>query len=145
MTMTRSHLLGALQAAISADEWDAITNDTPYPISNFNRSVLSELQHAVSDDKALPEDSVSGLHMVLKKFLGEHLADKPESWKWILISCIYLTFIAERPMHPLDVAGIKVTTENGKTVYKCPLKSAGNDTTCHYCVCVRMSDHGITK
>lgn len=146
MTLTRSHLLERLQAAISADEWDLITNDTAYPVSSFNRSVLSGLRCAVlHDDKILPENQVCGLHTVLRDFLAEHMADKPESWKWILISCIYLTFIAERPMHPIDTMGIKVTAVDGKTIYECPSKSAGDKTACHYCVCVRMSNYEITK
>lgn len=136
MTLTRSNLLDRLQDALSADGWDPIEDTEDLPISRFNREVLSELRHAdPPGEDPLSEDAVSGLYTVLLDFLREHMKDQPEGWKWVIISCLYLTFIAKRPMHPIELVGIKISAENGKTIYRCPLRSSKEDSTCRYCVC----------
>lgn len=146
MGLTRTGLLRRLQGSITADEWEAIAHDDELLISGSNRRVLSELRHAdIEEDGGLQEDAVSGLYKILKRFLQENLRDEPQGHKWVIISCLYLAFIAERPMHPIERTGIKVSEVDGQTVYECPIKENGKDTACHYCVCRRMSNYEITK
>ena len=136
MALTKNSLLRRLQDALSAEEWDAIEHDEALPISRFNRDILLGSRHAdPPGEDPLPKDAVSGLYAVLLDFLKEHMKDQPKAWKWVIISCLYLTFIAERPMHPIDIVGIRISSENGDTIYRCPLRSGKEDTPCHYCVC----------
>lgn len=144
--MTKSELLKRLQKAISPEEWESVLTDQTLPVSDFNRGVLLELKAAeVMDERELCRDKVTGLWDVLREYLREHLPGRPAGWKWIIISSIYLTFVAERPMHPVDLLDIKVTAQEGKAVYECPSKSKIKHTTCDYCVCRRMSNYEITK
>lgn len=146
MALTKFDLFKKLQEAISPDEWEALSHDKELAISEFNRSVLLSWKDMdIVDDADIPESQVSGLYTVLKEYLGKHLKDQPGGWKWIIMSCIYLTFLAERPMHPIDQMDIKETVENGEVIYECPHKSHDKNTTCHYCVCRRMSNYEITK
>ncbi len=146
MTFTKSELLERLREEISAQEWHGLKSDGETPISSFNRSVLLELREAhISREGDVQEARVEGLYNALKDFLGEHLKDKPDGWKWIFISCLYRTFIEERPMHPEDAVGIKVSQADGKTVYECPMKSSKKGSVCSYCVCKRMSNYEIMK
>lgn len=147
MVITKTNLLKQLMNAITDDEWIELAQSRDLPISAFNRSVLLEMKTADANDgaNAIQEAEVTGLHQVLKDYLEKHLCDKPDGWKWIIISCIYLTFIAERPMHPIDAMDIKETTVDGERIYECPRKSKDGHTTCHYCVCKQMSNYEIMK
>lgn len=147
--MTKSRLLKQLLQAISNEEWKALEQDTSLPVSTFNRQVLLELKTASIENTETGADileaDVSDLCISIKDYLREHLPEKLESWKWILISCVYLTFLAERPMHPIDFSDIKVTSANGQTVYECSWKRDKNNTLCRYCVCRPMSNYEIMK
>ena len=146
MGLTKKGLLKRLQGSITANEWEAIAHDEELSISGFNRRVLSELRDAdIEEDGGLREDLVSGLYKILERFLKENLSDKPQGHKWVIISCLYLAFIVGRPMHPIESVGIKVSEVDGQTVYECPVKENGEATTCHYCVCGRMSNYEIAK
>ena len=142
MLISREELLKQLQNAITDDEWEEIDHNTELPISDFNRSVLLEMKTAAitKESDAVPQEELEDLHKLLKSFLAEYLSDKPEGWKWIIIPCIYLTYIAKRPMHPIDRVGIKEVTADGQHIYECPQKSSSQDTVCHYCVCKHIAD-----
>ena len=134
--MTKAHLLKRLQDAVSPMEWESLSMDQNLPISAFNRTVLVELKSAVAaEEQTVSEDLILELYETIKAYLKEHLADKTDGWKWIMIASIYLTFVAERPMHPIDLLGIKTKSEHGKVTYECPCKSNERNTTCYYCVC----------
>ena len=75
-----------------------------------------------------------------KDFLSEYMKEKPEWWKWIIIVCVYQTYVAEKPMHPIEVMKIRVRNEAGKTIYECPGKTEDKNTVCYYCVCQAMPD-----
>lgn len=146
MAFTKSKLFRELQQSVTAAEWDALERDTGLSVSKFNRSVLLGWKNEkIQDGLEIPEDQVFGLHTVLREHLETYMGDNPGGWKWVILSCIYLAFIAERPMHPVEVLGIREVTEDGKTVYECPEKSSGKNTACRYCVCRRMSNYEITK
>lgn len=144
MTLKKSDLLKRLQEAVSQEEWESLTADGLY-VSGFNRNVLLEMKTAEIPDGDLQEQAVAELHTILTEFLQEHMKENPEGWKWVILSCIYLTFLAERPMHPAEVMDIKVSEINGKTVYECPGKDSGRNTACYYCVCERMSNYEKMK
>lgn len=132
--MTKSDLLKKLQEAVSQEEWEELAAEKLY-VSRFNRGVLLEMRTAEFPQEDLPEQAVTELHTVLEKFLREHMKENPEGWKWVILSCLYLTFLAERPMHPTEMMDIKVSEVGGKKVYECPSKDNHKNTACYYCVC----------
>ena len=146
MAFTKSRLFRELQKSVTEAEWDALERDHNLAVSSFNRNVLLGWKNEkISDDLEIPEEQVMGLHMVLREFLETHMGDNPGGWKWVILSCIYLAFIAERPLHSIEVLDIKELSVDGKTVYECPVKSNGKNTPCRYCVCWRMSNYEIMK
>ena len=147
MEITKSDLLRQLRRALTDSEWTKIARNSELAVSRFNRGVLMEMKTAAIPDGAggVSAETVDSLYNTIKDYLAEHMSDKPEGLKWIVISCLYLTFIAERPMHPIELLDIKETTQDGVRVYECPSKSSGKNTTCQYCVCKRMSNYEIMK
>lgn len=65
--------------------------------------------------------------------------------KFITYTCIYLSLIAKRPLHPIGIdmhngKTVFAKEENGETVYYCDIKEeqskiAKDYYTCQYCVC----------
>lgn len=115
MVITKSDLLKQLFHAITDDEWIEIAQNKEFPVSGFNRSVLLEMKGAdiASGPDGIKKEDVDGLHKAIKDYLEQYFSDKQDGWKWIIISCIYLTYIAERPMHPIDSLDIKEVTVDG--------------------------------
>ena len=108
------------------------------PINAFNLQQymeMKDLKIPKTDEKDLDEEQVEGCRRTLTAFLQKVFSEDPSAWKWIIDSCIYLAFIAERPMHPVEVLKIQTQEEGGGTVYRCPGKMQGEDSCCAYCVC----------
>lgn len=79
---------------------------------------------------------VAALEDALQVFLDEYMAEAPEGHKWIILASLYLTYVAKRPMHPIERAGVVVEERDGHTVYLCPNKVPGDNPICDACVCV---------
>ncbi len=139
--ITKADFLQQLQKAISLDEWKQMQAQQ-LNMNAFNRSVLLEMKDAVCQDEqeVLDEKEPADLAAIIEAYLGEYLKEQPDAWKWIILSCLYLTFFAKRPMHPLDAAGVQVKQAEGKIVYECPYKTEDPNTTCYYCVCIPMAE-----
>lgn len=145
MNLTKRELLEQLQSSVTAEEWEHMENRR-ISVSDFNFGVLQEMRSAeMPEDSSLDENQVSGLYRELERYLEKYLPNDRAAWKWICLSGLYLTFIAKRPMHPIDLLDIRVTSEAGQTIYECPQKSSLQNTPCQYCVCRRMSNYEITK
>ncbi len=144
--MTKTELLIRLQTAISETEWEQLQNRT-LPVSDFNHEILMEIKDAQPDKENTSIDiqAVENLTGILRNYLSQHLSDKPHAWKYIIICCIYLTFITQRPMHPIEKLDIKVTESKEGTLYECPQKSSKKDTSCYFCVCKKLSNYEIAK
>ena len=137
MEITKKELLENLRRSVSWREWKRLREDPQFPVSKHNRESLLEMKDktAESGNGRIAVRDILRLRKLLSDFLSEYMKEQPQWWKWIILSCIYLTYVAERPMHPLDVVGIKTETVNGKKLYKCPMKSREKGTVCDYCVC----------
>ena len=138
--MTKRELLAELRAEISPEEEALLRSGEGLSISAHNRAAALELLAAAPEDGCVPEGAPEKLEAILKAYLAEMLPEKPEAWKWILLGCAYLSFIAERPMHDLKAAGIVVRREAGKTRYYCPLREPSEEVSCHFCVCRPLSE-----
>ena len=150
---------------ITHAEWDALDRcDPSLTINNHNREALLEMRALymapgtaeaakepphpeldvdleAADEHMHPEPEVDleaaeNLARYLQEYLDEYMPDAPEGHKWIVLASLYLAFVARRPLHPIDRAGVVVEQLNGSTIYRCPLKVSGDNPICDACVCL---------
>lgn len=138
--MTVNELMKMLRARISPEEEALLRDGRGLTINEHNRSTALELLSAPPMEGEVPEEEIGRLEGVLTGYLTEMLPEKPEAWKWIILACIYLSYAARRPMHPIEAAKIQVREEQGETVYYCPLRSPEEDTACRFCVCRKLEE-----
>ena len=137
MTVKKSALLARLRGRVSEEEWSSLSRGG-LRVSDFNRGALLEMKSiALKEDAEVDPARVDGLRGALIDYLRRFLPEAPEAWKWIVLACLYLAFIAERPMHPIDLLHIRSRAEDGRTVYECPHRSDDPTAACRYCVCRR--------
>ena len=135
---------------ITHAEWDALDRcDPSLTINNHNREALLEMRALcmatgtaeAADEHTHPEPEVDleaaeNLARYLQEYLDEYMPDAPEGHKWIVLASLYLAFVARRPLHPIDRAGVVVEQLNRRTIYRCPLKVPGDNPICDACVCL---------
>ena len=150
---------------ITHAEWDALDRcDPSLTINNHNREALLEMRALcmatdpaeapkepthpeldvdleAADEHTQPEPEVDleaaeNLALSLQEYLDEYMSDNPEGHKWIVLASLYLAFVARRPLHPIDRAGVLIEQLNGSTIYRCPLKVSGDNPICDACVCL---------
>ena len=141
-TMDATQYCNELAERISDDEWSLLEQGDPsLVINSHNRATLLELralcqqdgQRGVSD--SIDREAAAGLERYLQDYLNEYMADKPQGHKWIVLASLYLAFVARRPLHPLDRAGVEVESLDGQTIYRCPMKVPGDNPICDACIC----------
>lgn len=134
--MTKNMLLQKLKDSVSASEYAALTENTLPHINEHNRHTLLKMMASTSADETDVSDTrIKSLENILENYLGIYLSEDPSSWKWIILSCIYLSFICNLPLHPRERVHYTETCINGKIIYRCPLKSKEANTACSFCVC----------
>ena len=150
---------------ITHAEWDALDRcDPSLTINNHNREALLEMRALcmapdtaeaakepthpeldvdleAADEHTQPEPEVDleaaeNLALSLQEYLDEYMSDNPEGHKWIVLASLYLAFVARRPLHPIDRAGVVVEQLDERTIYRCPLKVPGDNPICDACVCL---------
>ncbi len=67
------------------------------------------------------------------RYVVRYMKDKPEGHKWIILACLYLTFVEHLPMHPQHAAGW--IEKDGR--YYCP-HMVPDSITCRYCMCEKL-------
>ena len=139
-----------LVGQITHAEWDALDRcDPSLTINNHNRETLLEMRALcmatdpaeAPNEHTHPEPEVDleaaeNLARYLQEYLDEYMPDAPEGHKWIVLASLYLAFVARRPLHPIDRAGVLIEQLNGSTIYRCPLKVSGDNPICDACVCL---------
>ena len=144
-SVTRAELARSLRERVSPEEWAALEAECPTgPISAYNRSTLlrlrdDELSDGVLRDSAVAESDVARLESMLRDFLNEHLPDDPIAQERITLSCLALTFVFEKPLHPAEAAGWSSRAVEGKECFYCP-QHDGPDTICGFCACRPMAE-----
>lgn len=132
----KSILLKNLQESVSVAEYRQLQLDAVPHISKYNRRTILELMaRENAPEGEVPSEKVDALRITLENYLGIYLADQKESWKWIILPCLYLCFICGRPLHPQEVVHYTETTENGNPIYRCPMREEGVRSVCRFCVC----------
>lgn len=134
--MKKSAFREILASRISSHEAEMLrTSDPGLYISDFNRNVcLRILKDSVTDDGSeIDEKDVKKLEESLDVFLCKYMDDHREAHKWIVLSCLELTFVEGHPMHPQKKAGWKEIDGH----YYCPSMEKGS-IVCTYCACEEM-------
>ncbi len=146
------NFLRELTNRISVGEWQELKLNDPVilkgkepslPVSEFNRQQLLRMKSLFVRGAGglyrlmeVDEEAAYSLERNIKAYLEECMADKPDAHKYIIIVCLYLTFVEKEPMHPMEaVHWVKMAGEDGKEAYYCPYKN--DSITCNYCVCKR--------
>ena len=137
--MKLSQLITKLKGEITPKEWKLLeSRDLTIKISEHNRNTLLEMKNThITEDKEVSTDVINDLKLELETYLNKYMAEDKKDHKWIIISSSYLTYIKEKPMHPIDKLNIKVVKENNREIYYCPLKTG--EGACKYCVCYAVA------
>ena len=108
--MNKKEFKDMLAARITQREAELLkTSDPALYISDFNREVCRRIleEPAPEEDSEIDENDVRELEDSLNAFLCMYMDDHREAHKWIVLSCLELTFVEGRPMHPQKKAGWK--------------------------------------
>ena len=128
--MPRNDLFQPLKAQISPAERAALRDDTVQNISRYNRMTLLRILECEEPDYGrMDAGRVEALHVALREYLNRYMPDTPEAHKWIILSCLFLAFVAMEPMHPQAIVG----WEKKEDGYFCP--SREEDGICQWCIC----------
>ena len=130
---------------------DENTDQTSKLRANFhiqNYTEIMELNIDEDDDSNIEIDDklVNDIKDELGRFFEGCSPESEEEFKkFIIYTCIYLSLIAKRPLHPIGIdmhngKTVFAKEENGETVYYCDIKEeqskiAKDYYTCQYCVC----------
>lgn len=143
--MRKADLLDALINCVSADERRALEKgEEGLAVSRYNRATLLRMlgmQGSAEGLKARIDGArAKELADALSAYLGRFMADRPQGHKWIVLSCLFLAFVAEEPMHPREI----VHWEKRGNGYACPVRDASGDSLCRWCACRAGGDAGDT-
>ena len=130
---------------------DENTDQTSKLRANFhiqNYTEIMELNIDEDDDSNIEinDKLVNDIKDELGRFFEGCSPESEEEFKkFIIYTCIYLSLIAKRPLHPIGIdmhngKTVFAKEENGETVYYCDIKEeqskiAKDYYTCQYCVC----------
>lgn len=134
--MKKTQLLQKLQQEISDEERQMLLENRISHISQYNRRILLDIMNTNEFlEGEISLEQIASLKNALEAYLEIYMTDARESWKWIILPCIYLRFIRHLPLHPQEIVHYVVQTENHIPAYFCPLKEETNGCVCSFCVC----------
>lgn len=116
-------------AAKTSDKVDGSVDSTP-------GSSLDIANEHTQPEPEVDLQAAESLAHYLQEYLDKYMSDRPEGHKWIVLASLYLAFVARRPLHPIDRAGVVVEQRDGATIYRCPIKVPGDNPICDACVCL---------
>lgn len=140
--MKKSELRRELLAVLSAGEWEALeSGQTAVPVSSYNREVLLALRDGEREFSGEAEDgSIRALRESVEGYLARYWPEEPGAHKYVVLTCLALTFLWEKPMHPPEKVHYRLRIENGQARYFCPAREEGEDSVCRFCRSQPMSE-----
>ena len=145
MLITKKQLLEQLAGQVSDAERAALDSDGgELVISRYNRATVLKLlsmKESDADQGPITVDTalVDALKRELEEYLDRYMREQPEGHKWIILSCLFLTFVLREPMHPQEI----VHWERIGGSYRCPSAEMQAGSLCLRCVC-GQDDAGTT-
>lgn len=124
--MTTAELLAKLKGEISPAERAALKDDAISPISRHNRETLLRMLSAAPPPGEVDPAEADALRGALTDYLDRYMPGDPAAHKWIILACLFLSFVVREPMHPQAVTGWDAD-------YRCPAREEGG--ICRWCVC----------
>ena len=117
-----------------------------FHIQNYTEIMELDIDENDDNNVEIDDELVNDIKDELRRFFEGCSPESEEEFKkFIIYTCIYLSVIAKRPLHPIGIDMHNGKTvfgqeENGKTVYYCDIKEeqskvAKDYYTCQYCVC----------
>lgn len=117
-----------------------------FHIQNYNEIMELNIDEEDENNIEIDDELINDIKDELRRFFEGCSPESEEEFKkFIIYTCIYLSVIAKRPLHPIGIDMHNGKTvfgqeENGKTVYYCDIKEeqskvAKDYYTCQYCVC----------
>lgn len=138
---SKAMLLEQITKRISEGERAAMENGGKgLVISQYNRDTILRIlsmekgdpnRALLHENAAIDVTRLEGLTRALKDYLNRYMAMRPEGHKWIILSCLFLTFIVNEPMHPQEI----VHWERAGEQYRCPSREMREGSICQWCVC----------
>ena len=117
-----------------------------FHIQNYNEIMALNIGEEDESNIEIDDGLINDIKDELFRFFEGCSPESEEPFKrFITYSCIYLSVIAKRPLHPVGIdmhngKTVFAEEENGETVYYCDIKEeqakiAKDYYTCKYCVC----------
>ena len=117
-----------------------------FHIQNYKEIMALNIDENDERNMEIDDGLVNDIKDELGRFFEGCSPESEEEFKkFIIYTCIYLSVIAKRPLHPIGIDMHNGKTvfgqeENGETVYYCDIKEeqskvAKDYYTCQYCVC----------
>lgn len=117
-----------------------------FHIQNYNEIMGLNIGENDESNIEISDELVSDIKDELYRFFEGCSPESEEDFKrFITYSCIYLSVIAKRPLHPIGIdmhngKTVFAKEEDGETIYYCDIKEeqskiAKDYYTCKYCVC----------
>ena len=98
--MNTRGLQAALQQEITPDEAAALQTGEGLVIGQGNRDAMLEMlacDPATRPDGPVDAAAVEQLRRITTDYLAQYMADQPSGWKWIILACIFRTFVPGVP------------------------------------------------
>jgi uncharacterized protein (UPF0305 family) len=134
--MTTSELLDLLIHSISSEDWQRLDrNDPSLVISRWNLKTLQRLRGYHPAPGTIPVDEAEELRLSLSRYMDRYMPEKPEGHHWIIISCLFLAFIAREPLHPQEIVRHRQVLKDGRRSFLCPAREESAESLCRCCVC----------
>lgn len=134
--MTARDLLNRLTSAVCEDDWRRLEeNDPSLVVSRWNRATLLRMREYLAGDFDVDDAQVEALKAALQSYLNRYMEKQPEGHRWIMLSCLFLAFVAREPLHPGEVVHHRKIVEGGRIVYRCPAREDSPGSLCRFCVC----------
>ena len=114
-------------------------------ISQWNRGTLLRMRGFVPEPGDIPAASVEALISSLCDNLERHMPDAPEGHRWIMLSCLFLAFVAWEPMHPREVVHHRNTVIMGRQHWFCPVREDPPKACAGFVYARRRADEKVCK
>ena len=134
--MTTAEFLDLLIHAISSEDWQRLDRGDPsLVISRWNLKTLQRMRQYQPSSGCIPVEKTEALRLSLSEYLNRTMPEKPEGHKWIIISCLFLAFVAREPLHPQEIVRHLPVLKDGRRAFLCPAREDSKESLCRFCVC----------
>lgn len=143
--MTAQDLLERLTGAVSDEDWRRLAEGDPsLVVGSWNRATLLRMRGFQPKAFEIDVARADALEASLRSYLNRYMPDRPEGHRWIILSCLFLAFIAREPLHPREIVHHRAAFEDGAIVYRCPSREASPESLCRFCVCHSERERAVS-